>query len=352
MNNKYHSTSQFRNVAKHIKQMAQYVGYDEVNKAVIVNRDAEIPTLDYVGTVKLHGTNASIVLEESGEVSLHSKSKLLGKFLPKGRGVVRYSDNSGFFYEMSLKENAIVGLLLEAVELCKRLHGEVVYPIKISGEWCGKGIQKGVSISFLPNKSLFVFGVKFGDKGWCPVLETLPVQANHADIYNISQFPVKKISIDFSDPAMSQNALVEATLEIEKCCPVGKTLGVTESLIGEGLVWTPTSNIVADTGTWFKTKGEKHSVSNTKSVVPVDMEKVANVVEFVSYAVSENRLKQGLEEVGLDQKYFNQFIGWVSKDIHKEESDVLKENNLTMKDVGSKVAEKARKFYIQELNKL
>jgi len=355
MSNKYHSTSQFRNVVKHIKQKTQYVGYDEVANKAVVDRAIKMPTLEYVGTVKLHGTNASIILHEDGEVSFHSKNQILGMFTSRESGqIIGKSDNAGFFHEMSSKKDAIYNLFLDAMILSRKLHGKVIYPIKISGEWCGQGVQKGVAVSFLPKKSLFIFGVKFGvEGGWCPVLETLNIQSNGDDIYNITQFPVSVLNIDFNAPKLSQNKLVEATLEVEDVCPVGKSMGILQSTLGEGLVWTPTDrDLVEDTGTWFKTKGKKHSVSKTKSVAPVDIEKINSVNEFVDYAITTNRLQQALQEVGLDEKLFGKFIGWVSKDVHKEELDTLEKNNLTMKDVGSKIASRARDFYLQELNKL
>lgn len=124
-------------------------------------------------------------------------------------------------------------------------------------------------------------------------------------------------------------------------------------MIGEGLVWTPKDpELMKDTGTWFKTKGQKHSVSKVKKLVSVDPEKLEGIEKFIEYAVTQARLEQGLGEVGLDYKTIGTFIGWVNKDINKEEGDVLESNNLTMKDVGKHVATKARTWYLEELNKL
>jgi len=123
------------------------------------------------------------------------------------------------------------------------------------------------------------------------------------------------------------------------------------SLLGEGLVWTPASEDYCwDSGNWFKTKGKKHSVSKVKSVAAINPEKLNSIKEFVEYAVTENRLQQGLSEVGLDQKLVGQFIGWVNKDINKEEGDVLESNNLSMKEVGKYLSNKAREFYLDKLN--
>lgn len=73
-------------------------------------------------------------------------------------------------------------------------------------------------------------------------------------------------------------------------------------------------------------------------------------MEFVDYACTENRLEQGLGEVGLDQSKVGAFIGWVNKDINKEEGDVLERSNLSMKDVGKMLSAKSRAFYLDKLN--
>ena len=212
------------------------------------------------------------------------------------------------------------------------------------------GIQKGVGISFLPQKSLFIFGIKVQDE-WLPVKEISSVCCDQSGIYNIMNFPTREITIDFNNPIFSQNELVKATEEVEEECPVSKQLGIEESLLGEGLVWTPNDpELAKDSGNFFKTKGEKHSISKTKSVAAVCPEKLRSVQAFIDYAVTDNRLEQGIGEVGLDQKLVGQFIGWVNKDINKEEGDVLEESNLTMKDVGKFTANKARQYYLDKLN--
>lgn len=75
-----------------------------------------------------------------------------------------------------------------------------------------------------------------------------------------------------------------------------------------------------------------------------------SIQKFVEYAVTNNRLEQGIQEVGLDQKFIGQYIGWVNRDINKEEADTLEASNLSMKDVGKKISDKARAFYLDKLN--
>lgn len=344
---KFHSTGQFRNAVKNIQNKAKFKGLDDDGNDII-DTTAIAPTLKYFGTCKLHGTNASIVIHSRDLITFNSKSQTLGK-IEKGEFTL-FSDNAEFAQSMARRLEGVVDVITYAEDASINKYGEIKYPIKISGEWCGQGIQKGVGISLLEKKSLFIFGVKVQDK-WLSLQEIVHVSSMSHNIHNIMDFPVQKIDIDFNNPVYSQNKLVEFTDQVEKECPVSKQLGITESLLGEGLVWIPAdSELASDSGNWFKTKGEKHSVSKTKSVAAVCPEKLNSIQEFVTYAATINRMEQGLGEIGLDQKLVGKFIGWVSSDINKEEGDVLEENNLTMKDVGKYVATECRKFYLGKLN--
>lgn len=359
---KYHSTNQFRQVVKTIKHNAAFNGWVDGEAVFDYNKSA--PTVKYIGTVKLHGTNGSIVLNEQGIISFHSKSKLCG-YVDTDDSFNLNSDNAEFAQSMYRRLDAVKEVLENAKTLSKELYDKVIYPIKVSGEWAGMGIQKGVGISFLPKKSFFIFGVKFGEtnqklkRGWVQVSYTQNLsskETQESGIYAITDFPVFEVDIDFNSPEFIQNTLVKYTEQVEKCCPVSEVLKTTNTsgekeLLGEGIVWTPDdADLCWDTGTWFKTKGQKHSVSKVKSVAAVDTEKLNSIQEFVEYAVTDNRLEQGLIEVGLDQKLVGKFIGWVNSDINKEESDTLESNNLTMKDVGKYVSNKARVFYLEKLN--
>lgn len=360
-NYKFHSTGQFRNVVRSIKEQATFVGVEDGE--VVFDNTRTIPTLTYIGTTKLHGTNGSIVLHEDGTISFHSKNNLLGYV--KGEEFTLLSDNSEFAQSMSRRMDSVNEVVKNAITLVKNTYGSDIRPIKISGEWCGQGIQKAVGISYLPKKSFFIFGIKAGEtsqenkQGWLPVWTTSSLTTNDTEfdgIYSIYDFPHKRVDINFTTPEFVQNTLVQFTEEAEECCPVSNKLNLKDSegspaLLGEGYVWTPLdTDYCWDSGTWFKTKGKKHSVSKVKSVAAICPEKLSSIQEFIDYAATENRLRQGIDEVGLAQKKIGQYIGWVNKDINKEEGDVLEDNNLTMKDVGKYLSNKAREFYMKELN--
>ena len=158
-NIKFHSTGQFRNVVKSIKTSSQFKGFDEEGSPII-DKNAPAPVVDYIGTVKTHGTNASIILSEDGTISFHSKNNLLGYVDAQGDFHLE-SDNAEFAQTMYRRMQGVV----EVVEDTKVLLGDKLkFPLKISGEFVGQGIQKGVGVAFLPQKTFIIFGIKNGSR--------------------------------------------------------------------------------------------------------------------------------------------------------------------------------------------
>lgn len=338
---KFTDIGQFRNVVKSVKQSAQFVKIDEEG-LVIVNRDALMPTISFHGTVKLHGTNSGVAMDQDQNVW----------YLGRNHNVTVEKDNAGFAFFVESHKEIFKGMLVSIREKLQLSDEDVI----IYGEWCGQGIQKGVAINELP-KMFVIFAIKVvekdEDKTAHYVDRNIVSEYSSPDnkIYNIHDYPSFDIDIDFENPSEAQNKLVEITEQVEKECPVGKAFGV--SGIGEGVVWE---------GNWensryiFKIKGEKHSSSKVKKTAHVDVEKVNSIKEFVEYAVTENRLNQAMEQVFTtnsiepSRKGTGDFLRWVVQDIHKEEMDTMVENNLEPKDVNGKISEKARNWFFNKLD--
>lgn len=339
----YHSTSQFRDVIRAVTDRTRYIGRDE-NGQVMYDPVKELPTVQYKGTVKVHGTNGSLIKFADGRIYRQSKSRILDIT----------HDNSGFFEAMATVPVEVLFNKVEEIFTAKT-GKEVKYPIEIAGEWAGKSIQSGVAVSNV-DKFFMIFGVNVGmdnadeaDYGWQALTDYATVELPEKRIFNSLRFGMWTVNINFNRPQDIQNTLVELTNQVEAECPVGKALG--EIGIGEGLVWVPVAQELAKhTGLWFKVKGEKHSVSKVKTIAAIDPEKVASVDAFVEYACTENRMNQGIQEIGKDIKKTGDFLGWLNRDIFKEEADVLAENGLTMKDVGRAISEIARKYYMANLD--
>lgn len=339
---------QYRQVIGDIKHEAQYQGIDGDGNPIF-DRNAKLPTLTFKGTVKLHGTNAGIAQGGDGEIWYQSRKGI----------ITPQKDNAGFAFfadtHKDIFEN-MFGVIRDRIENDED-------NIVIFGEWCGGNIQKGVAINGL-DKMFVIFAVKvapisedkdnyyLGDIMWSDL-------SSHDDkIYNINDFPSWTVDIDFENPERARNEMIEIMANVEKECPVGQAFGRKvgeDNTTGEGNVW---KGWYKGTCLMFKVKGEKHSVTKVKTLAPVDIEKMNSIDSFVDYAVTGNRLNQGIEQVFTIEsvepsvKDTGKFLKWVSSDIITEEADTLAENGLEPKDVGRAISKKARDWFMDYLDSL
>lgn len=328
---KYASIEQFSNVVKNMRQWSKKYGMP-------------LKKLKFYGSVKLHGTNACVAFLNEDNIEFQSRERVLSY----------ESDNAGF-----------CAWGLQNLTALKQINHEIKarYPyakdVYLYGEWCCGNIQSGIALNQIPDKKLALFEIVLvdfdGDEttlidlsecGW--ITNLLP----NVFCVDIAVPPIE-LEIDFTEPHLVQNYLLEKTLEVEHECPVGKYFGV--SGIGEGLVWKAHT----ETGVLrFKTKGDKHSSTKVKTVRELTEAEIAskeNAKEFVEYALSENRLKQGIDklvEMGLevDIKSTGAYLKWIGSDVLKECIDVLIESKIERKDVMPLVNEKARQWYMEYLN--
>ena len=338
MHSSFTDIGQFREVIRGIKQAAQFVGIDE-NGEVIVNREADMPVVKFHGTVKIHGTNAGIAEDKDSNMWYQGRTQVVS---------IR-KDNAGFAFFAESKKD----IFHDFIQSIRKKTNIWDKTIVIFGEWCGGNIQKGVAICGLP-KMFVIFAVKVV-KDTNSYYLTRDVWSEYSSpdnhIFNINDFPSFDIDIDFSNPALVQNRLIEITEEVEKECPVAKCFGV--SGIGEGVCW---EGYYKDSRYIFKVKGEKHSVSKVKKLAEVDVEKINSIQEFVNYAVTENRLNQGIEQVFTsngeipNRSKTGDYLRWIVNDIAKEEMDTMISNNLEPKDVNKYISEKARKWFFAKLD--
>jgi hypothetical protein len=333
--------SAVRGLVDHLR----YNGKDDKGK-VIYDYNKILPVINFTGRVKIHGTNAGVCFDiTTGDMWVQSRERIIT--IP--------DDNKGF--ACYVEKNKVVfkelfSLLVKAYDLTEGV-------VSIYGEWCGKGITGGVGVSQL-EKMFVIFGVKHTINP----LDENEKETNWFDFYvekyhdirmfHIDYFGTYNIEVDLNDPKLSQNELIDITNEIERECPVAKKLGATSengSIIGEGAVWS--SNINGNMFR-FKVKGEKHSGSKVKCLAPIDPEKLASVKEFVDYAVTENRLEQGIRDIfeanniTPDVSNTGKFLKWVVTDVMKEEVDTLIASGLIVKDVTSAISNKGRKWFFDK----
>ena len=350
---RFSDIGQFRNVVRNIQQSATYIGTDENGNAMYDNT-VKLPTITFTGTVKLHGTNAGVVFSPDGDMWVQSRKHI----------ITPLKDNAGFATFVNSVSSVFDKFNTEIREQNPELKNRTIV---FFGEWCGGNIQKGVAISGLP-KMFVMFAVKVAelvddngeviDEAYYLTNDKWKDFSSEDDkIYNINDYAQYSIDIDFENPRVAQEKMIEYVESVERECPVGRAFGRKpgeDNTTGEGIVWVGWYDGVRYV---FKTKGQKHSSSKVKTLASVDVEKLKSINEFVEYAVTENRLNQAIEQVftitstEVDIRKTGDFLRWVVNDIIKEELDTLIENGLEPKDVNRDISKKARIWFMDYINK-
>lgn len=313
--------------------------------------DVDFPdVVEFVGTVKLHGTNAGVVLDRDGVLTTQARRST----------ITVDKDNAGFagFISEPTVTNFLTTKLRYILEQNPDAQGVALF-----GEFAGKTIQKGVAICQL-DKFFAPFAIALVFKNDTDNVEDEFVKqflsADYLKDFENSDlriFPVTmaqtfSIKVDLTDNVQVANVveqMIDITNKVEEECPFAKLFDI--SGVGEGVVYHANCQ---NKHFIFKVKGEKHSVSKVKKLASVNPEVVKAVNDFIDYAVTENRLQQGLEVVAADNNVdqndleFNHISGFVKfmvADIMREEVDTIKSNNLPEKDVISQIKAKSSKFY-------
>lgn len=84
MHSKFTDIGQFRETIRSIKMSAQFMGMDE-NGEAIVDREAKMPIVSFVGTVKLHGC-----FHKDTEITLANGERIPIRKVEKGTNIVSY----------------------------------------------------------------------------------------------------------------------------------------------------------------------------------------------------------------------------------------------------------------------
>jgi hypothetical protein len=339
---KFPSIEQFRNVVQNVSARSNYVGKDE-NGEAIYDHTREKPTITFIETIKIHGTNAGFTLTKTGEVAAQSRSRLLSL----------ESDNNGFYAWVMNPERKeeLINSISNFINFDK------VKQATVFGEFAGESIQKGVAVSQLP-KSFYVFSVQvmYDDETveWLPIDTIKFFENKELNIFNLLMFPTRTIDIDFNNPENYVNDLVDRATRIGDSCLVGEYFGINDKT-GEGVVLRSINS--PDGHTYlFKVKDDRHSNSKVAKLSKVDQIAIKNVKEFVDNVVTENRLEQGLQWIQnemmlpLEMKSIGAYIKWVTEDTVKEEKDIIIEKQLNFAKVKKEIGNVARKFYIQRIN--
>ena len=328
---KFSEIKQFRNVVQDLKHQVQFIEYNEEQQKPIYDWTIKMPKIKVIGSEKIHGTNLGIGFNMQFGFWVQSKKDTINQ----------NKDNAAAaFHAEQNKEIWIDIIQLLANEYNINLHQ---YKIVVFAEWCGDGIQDKTAVQGLDKRAIIfqhfcaVDKENSEDKRWFETkINNKWIDNKTYNIFNIMNFPIYQMEIDFENPQLYQNKMIEIVEKIEENSPVGQQFGI-QNNIAEGVVWT----FMYDGNLYrWKVKGEKHSKSKIKKLQKVDNKKIQKIIDIANQVTPAWRLEQFFTEVndilnnGIPNiKNLGEFIKEINKDIIKEESDVIAEAKLEPKDV-------------------
>ncbi|KAH8750649.1 hypothetical protein BGZ57DRAFT_834357 [Hyaloscypha finlandica] len=294
---------------------------DELIENYTYKFGTKYPNINLVGTVKLHGTHAEIVIEPDNTIRLQSRNRL---------SLDVEHDNCDVAASLLPLKKEILELG-ESVKLRWRQINdneelEDNDTIILAGEWIGPGVQKKVGISKLPKRCFVILSI-FINGEWQESEGYVNIHNESAGIYNIARGGFYHEVLDFKDPEtleMSKEKLMARTMEVENECPFAKSFGI--SGIGEGIVWKVDFPLHNGPRFWLKTKGPEHRVTQTDKLRKEEMKAGASerARTFGQAAVTEMRLLQAWDYLGemrirRDKKGMQAFNTWLVRDVEVEE---------------------------------
>ena len=341
------SIGKFSDVVRSIERETYYVETLE-DGTIVTDETRKLPTIDFTATVKLHGTFAGIVYDcKTDEIYAESK----------GNVITPQNDNAGFAFFVESNKEAIRKLRIE--------HFNTLNPefdkIALMGEWVGPGIQKGVGINQIPEKTFFVFGIKWteedGKSYWARYPESVLnfVDDNTPDrIRSIFKFPFWNYKVDFNKPKAVLEFFDLLRDIIDAKCPVAEAYGISGH--GEGFVavgWYDGERYT------FKHKGESHSKSQKEPKVRVQDPKMQEKINIAEKLTPVWRLEQASQEVNdlnngghQDIKNMGSVIKWVLGDIIKEESTEIQKAGFEIKELQKYISGIVRDWYKKETERV
>lgn len=326
---------QYHQVLRDLKLKAQFSGFD-INGDPIYDSTKELPIVSFEGFVKLHGTNAAIVINSDETYYCQSRENVIDQM----------KDNAGFAHWVAKDGHKIIPHFKPS-DATKT----VIY-----GEWCGGSIQSRVALNSMP-KMFVIFGVK-------QVVSTDPIDGETNSLWMITDyenptigvFNIRRtkpyiLEVDLNHPDKAIEIMNRWVDTIDKNCPFAKTFDISGH--GEGIVFRPMGEKSFSRA--FKVKGSSHSKASKEKKLPtVDVVKLDSIHAALELYCTEDRLQQGYNIVvpsiadAIPQK-ISDFIRWVIDDIWDEESDALLAADISRKEISSAVSKIAAAWFQNKL---
>lgn len=345
---KFNSIEQFRHQHKALREFIQFK--EMVNDEPTWDYTRELPTVIVNCTEKIHGNYAGVVCADN-QIYAQSRNKVLAIG----------DDNAGFALFIEQHKS-----LISNIFTVLKAHHSLVDTDKLilSGEWAGGSIQKNSALSGVDKKLLIFpnFKVIHADES-VSTLSTSCLSLISENIYMLASFPDTTFTttIDFNSEISVNEflALMEQKIaQIEESSPAGRFFDKPNNM-GEGFVCTfKATNARGQTKDFiFKCKGEQHSQSNViKTQSAQSTEELTALNTFVDSICHSWRFEQGVVEScgnvdSADMKHMGTYLKWVTTDTLKEESDLIVNSGFEVKQIISRVNDRAKKYFLALIKK-
>ncbi|KAF7330554.1 Glycoside hydrolase family 5 protein [Mycena venus] len=343
----YPSTPNFKNFKTDYVRTLDWVPPQDGAASSEAPRKRPPTRATFFGTVKLHGTNATVVFKNGNKRHAQIQSR-------------------SWIIEDTKKDNCGTYALLSKAPLSSLIDQILAV--------AGKGVQKGVAITAL-DRFFAIFNIRI-DGRWVDMRQYKGCSLPEHRIYNLAQYKNIRSRNRLSgtnDSGSRFNVSIHRGGVCEEC-PFGAAFvdgaGNRVTGGGEGIVWTMVRSPYMDEGddrefddtflVNFKTKGENFATTSQVPKAPKNPDIANAAAQFADYALAERRYEQGIEYLegeqarqgweknGYDVKLTGAFIKWVTEDAIKEERNEMERLGVPEKDAKREVGARAKLWYARK----
>ena len=331
-------TPNFKSIVHDMKKSAVY-DYQVANKCEYVEGDPLVmPTIRFFGTEKIHGTNASVCYNHADGLWAQAKNRI----------IEIGDDNYGCAAAVMAQQDVWLELMLS---LANEQNIDLdIHTLTIYFEWAGGNIQGDNSAVSGLDKSAFIFSharVSMGDVHikW---ISTVDAQASKHGIYNLTDYDMYTITLDFNDLDACVATLDDITLNVvEPKSPVGTAFNLDN--VGEGVYYIA---LVNGELIRFKHKGLLHGgkPKQPKVRTPMDSDRIVFLIDLAAELIPVWRITQAIKETNATtMKDIGNVFKWIHQDILKEETVILADANTDYKDVQKFVVASVKEYYVDHI---
>lgn len=331
--------------------MLKHIGFPSIPAPAGALKDLQfkdVGLVDYIGTIKLDGSNLSVVCQEDGSLHFQSREMLL----PIDGTADVYGFRGAFAKPEHLKRLQRAFAAVADFIRAKGMPNErPLFPITVYGEWAGQGVQGRTPVARLP-LAWYPFAIRFSDfesdNSDKPIWTEFEFQQACVTrfveafelptlVRSIFAYPTVALTVNSREPQQTLDAVELLVAPLESQCPFATLHGLEGA--GEGWVFRPTGPLGINARYWFKAKTAAHEERRNRAqreLSPAQQAQQAVIDQLVQGNVNEARLMRAvrlLEErsVLVDKAATPDFLRALVADVIKDNLELIEQQGLDKK---------------------